>query len=100
MILVTTDTGSKLVVHCTNAQDREAIDLTGGGVLLRWKAGGTVEERPMTITNAKAGTCEYTFAGDELTAPRMRFEVEITDAEGAVVSSCELLNVQVREKLA
>lgn len=100
MILVTTDTGSTLVVHCTNAQDQQPIDLTGGSVTLRWKAGAIVEERAMTITSAATGTCEYTFLADELTAPRMRFEVEITDAQGFVVSSCQLLDVQVREKLA
>lgn len=100
MRLVTTDTGSTLVLTCLQADTREPIDLTGDTVTLRWKAAGVVEERAMTITNAAAGVCEYQFAGTELKAPRMRFEAVITDSEGKVISSCQLLDVQVREKLA
>lgn len=97
--LVTNDTGSSLVVNCKDNTTGLAIDLTGSTVRLRWKNGLVVETRTMTITNAVNGQAKYTFLTGEIIAPKMAFEVEITDSTGKVLSNLKLIEVLVRREL-
>jgi len=103
-LLVSGDTGSKLVINCTN-EDGSPIDLTGRTVLLEWHdAGGALQSRAMTVTNPTdpaGGVAEYTFLTGELISPAMDFQVRITiTATGFFVHNIELLSVPVREVLA
>ncbi len=100
-VLVTTDTGSKIRVTCVDGDTNQPLDLTANLVNLRWQdALGTVVSRSMVVSDALNGVAEYQFTTGEIIAPRMRFEVEIEDAFGNVITSTEVLIVPVREKLA
>ncbi len=102
-LLVSDDTGSKLVINCTNLDD-SPIDLTGRTVLLEWRdATQTLQSRAMTVTNPtdpNGGEAEYTFLTNEVISPSMDFQVRITvTASGLFVHNVELLSVPVREVL-
>ncbi len=97
---VSNDTGSTLLLTCTNAAGT-VIDLTGATIKLRWRGTtGTVADKTMTIVSAVAGTCSYKFLTTELIAPSMEFEVEITDSGGFKLSNSELICVTVRSQMA
>lgn len=97
--LVTGDTGSKLIVTCRDNETNEVIDLTGATVKLRWEGDAGVIEKTMTVTNAAAGIAQYQFLAGEIIVPAMRFEVEITDSGGAIISSLGLIELVVREQI-
>lgn len=95
------DTGSKLEVTCKNDADNTAINLTGATVKLKWKdAGGALQTKTMTITGAVAGVAEYQFLTGELFAGTVDYEVEITDADGKIIRSLDLLREKVRAVLS
>lgn len=96
---VTGDTGSKLQVTCKEASTGAAIVLSSATVRLKWLSDGTVVSRTMTVTDAASGIAEYQFAADELEAPSMRFDVEITTASG-VRTAADVVRVSVREEIA
>lgn len=96
---VTGDTGSKLQVTCKEASTGTAIVLSSATVRLKWISDGTVVSRTMTVTDATNGIAEYQFAADELEAPSMRFDVEITTASG-VRTAADVVRVTVREEIA
>lgn len=100
MSFVAGDTGSKLELTCKDNDAGTVIDLTGSTVVLKWKDAGSLIDKVMTITDAVAGIVEYQFLADELIAPKMRFEVQITDGTGKVLHSLELLRETVRAALA
>lgn len=97
--LVAGDTASTLEVTCAD-DSGAAIDLTGCAVNIRWIDDvGVVQTKPMTVSDATAGICTYQFDVDELFAPGMSFEVEITDIGGKKLSNVDLISVTVREQL-
>lgn len=96
---VAKDTASTLRVTCVDDSDA-AVDLSGCTVSIRWKDEiGTVQTQAMTVSDATAGICTYQFGTDELFAPGMSFEVEITDSSGKKLSNVDLISVTVREQL-
>lgn len=97
---VTGDTGSKLVVTCTDSVLGTSIDLTGTTVKLHWITNaGVLANKTMTITSAATGVCNYQFLAAEIEAPTMTFEVEITDAATKVITSLDPIVVSVRDQL-
>lgn len=93
------DTASTLRVKCVD-DSGTAIDLTGCTVNIRWKNDiGVVQTKPMTVSDAAAGICTYQFDVDELFAPGMSFEAEVTDSSGKKLSNVDLISVTVREQL-
>ncbi len=97
--LVSGDTGSTLLVTCTD-DSGAVIDLTSCTIKLRWQeAAGTVSDKTMTVVSAASGTCSYKFLTGELFAPAMSFEVEITDGLGFKLSNVYLINVIVRTQM-
>lgn len=97
---VTGDTGTLLQSTCTDNETGEVIVLTGATVVVRWEdEAGAVVTKPMTITDAANGIVQYQFLGGELIAPRMKFEVEITDAGGKIISNLELIELTGREEM-
>ena len=98
---VSGDTGSKLEVTCKSDATGAAIPLSGCTVAVRWRdATNLLVTRSMTVTNASAGIAEYLFTASELIAPKMSFEIRITDGVGRVQRSLNLIDVDVREALA
>lgn len=97
--LVTGDTGSKLKVTCLDSGTNLPVNLSGSTVRLRWEGEAGVVTKVMSITDATNGKVEYQFLANDIIAPKMRFEVEITDAGGFVVSNLELIELEVREQL-
>ena len=98
--LVTGDTGSVLSVTCKDSATGVVIDLTGATVKLRWEdAAGTIVSKTMTVTTPATGIATYQFATTEIFAPKMKFEVEITDSGGKIVSNLALIELTVREQL-
>lgn len=98
--LVTGDTGSILTVTCNDSAAGTAINLTGATVKVRWEdATGVLVLKTMTIENASGGIASYQFASGEIFAPKMKFEIEITDAGGKIVTNLALIELTVREQL-
>ncbi len=98
--MVTGDTGTKYKITATDDQTGAVINLTGATVRLRWEdETGTVQTRVMTILVATAGTAEYQFLAGEIISGTMRFETEITDSSGYVISSLDLTSLVVREEM-
>jgi len=94
---VTGDTGSILKITCKDAQTEAAMDITGSTVRLKWKdAAGVLVTKVMDIVTPLQGIAQYQFAVGDLIAPKMRLEVEITDASGKVFSSIKPLEELVR----
>lgn len=101
MSFVSGDTGSKLEVTCRDDETGDIIVLTGATVKLKWlDAAAALQTKTMTITDDVNGIVEYVFLADELIAPQMKFEVEITDSSDKVLRIIELLRESVREALA
>lgn len=97
--LVTGDTGSKLTVNCKD-KTGSIISLTGSTVKLYWlDVNGSLVSRNMTIENAANGIVSYIFAANEIFAPKMIFEVEITDASGKIVTCLDKITLTVREQI-
>lgn len=98
---VSNDTGSTLLVTCTDKVTGHVIDLTGSLVTIRWYAvdGSTVVSKAMSIVNAAAGKAKYQFLTGELFSPIMRFEVAITSADGAVITNLDLITATVRNQI-
>lgn len=97
---VTGDTGTILESTCTDNDTGAVIPLTGATVVLRWEDDtGSIVTKPMTITDAANGVVQYQFLAGELIAPRMNFEIEITDAGGKIISNLELIELTGREEL-
>lgn len=94
---VTGDTGSKIVVTCTDSVLGTAINLTGATVKLKWITNaGVLANKSMTITSAATGVCEYQFLATEIEAPTMTFEVEITDATAKIITNLDEIVCNVR----
>ena len=101
MSFVSGDTGSKLEVTCKDDDTGVVINLTGATVKLKWRdAAEVLQTKTMTIIDAVNGVVDYQFLADELIAPQMKFEVEITDSGGKVLHSIELIRESVRAALA
>ena len=101
MSFVSGDTGSKLEETCLDNDTGLAIDLTGSTVALKWiDKSEALQTKSMTITDAINGVVEYLFLADELFAPQMKFEVEITDSGGNIIRIIELTRESVREALS
>ena len=97
--LVTGDTGSKLVTTCKDGSGA-AIDLTGATVMLHWEGeDGVLETRTMQIENLLGGVATYTFAAGEIFAPKMVFEVQITDSGGKITTCVDKITLTVREQI-
>lgn len=98
--LVTGDTGSKIVVTCTDDVLGTAINLTGATVKLHWITNaGLLSNKTMTITSAATGVCEYQFLASEIEAPTMTLEVEITDSTTKIITSLDTIALSVRAQL-
>ncbi len=98
--LVTGDTGSKYQITASDNETGAVIDLTGATLRLRWEdETGTVQTRTMTTLVATDGTAEYQFLAGEIISGTMRFETEITDSSGYVISSLDLISLVVREEM-
>lgn len=97
---VTGDTGSKIVITCTDSVLGTAINLAGATVKLHWITNaGVLANKTMTVTSAATGVCEYQFLTGEIEAPTMTFEVEITDSASKVITSLDPVVVSVRNQL-
>ena len=98
--LVTNDTGSVLRLTCKDNELGTAIDLTASTVRLRWEDDtATVQTRTMTIEDTAGGIVTYQFLSGEIVYPKMRFEVEITDSGGYIISNLSLLEIETREEM-
>ncbi|MDQ6989208.1 MAG: BppU family phage baseplate upper protein [Mariprofundaceae bacterium] len=98
---VASDTGSKLVVTCKNADTNAVISLSGATVTLRYSINGqAVQAKTMSITDAAGGVAEYQFAAGDLVDGELHAEVEITDASGFVITQLIPFRLTVRAKLA
>ncbi len=97
--LVTGDTGSVLTVTCTDNDSGAVINLTGATVKLRWEGNTALVTKTMTIADAAGGIATYRFLAGEIIFPKMKFEVEITDATGYITTNLELIEIEVREEL-
>ena len=97
--LVTGDTGSKLIATCADS-DGAIINLTGATVELHWEGeDGVVVSEVMTIDDAAGGIASYTFGAGEIFAPKMVFEVEITDSGGKIITCVDKIELIVREQI-
>jgi len=97
---VTGDTGTILRTTCIDNDTGEVIILTGATIVVRWEdETGTIVTKPMTINDAANGIVQYQFLAGELIAPRMKFEIEITDVSGNIISNLELIELTGREEL-
>lgn len=96
------DTGSKLRITCKDEDSGAIIDLTGSTVKLRWRtSGGALIIKTMTIVPPTTnGIAEYLFLADELESILMRFEVEITNAGGDILTNIDPLYEPVRKRLS
>ena len=98
--LVTGDTGSILRATCKDNEAGTVIDLNGATVKLRWESAiGTIILKTMTIESAANGIVTYQFLTGEIFAPKMKFEIEITDASTKIITSLSLIELTVREQL-
>ena len=97
--LVTGDTGSILSVTILDKVTGLPKDLTDCSVLIRWEGDAAVVSYAMTITNALNGVVEYQFLANDIIAPKMRIEIEVTDGAGFMVTGTELIELIVREEL-
>jgi hypothetical protein len=95
---VSGDTGSKLKVTVKDAASGAAVNLTGMTVRLKWydPDGALVTKTMTNDPNPALGVSEYQFDAGELYAGTMKFEVEVTDAGGKIVSGLDLIQVSVR----
>ena len=99
--MVAGDTGTVLRVNCERKSDGTPINLNGASVDLHWlDANGVLATRSMSIIDAPNGVVAYQFQADELYPHLMSFEVEITDAVGAVLKNVELIKQIVREAVS
>ena len=102
------DTGSKLLVTCTNKEDQSVIDLENAVVTLKYKidAGDLVTKTMTNLLPESNGQAEYTFGliGDdpELTAvaagSEFVGEVEIEDATGKIITTPTQIRKSIRYK--
>ena len=105
------DTGSKLLVTCTNREDQAAIDLDGATVNLKYKIDdGDLVTREMTNLSPTAnGQAEYTFGliDDDPELPELTAgaagsefvgEVEIEDATGKIITTPTQIRKSIRYK--
>ncbi len=99
--LVQSDTGSTLLVTCTNAADGAPIDLTGAAVTLRYTLNGSaIAERAMTIVgDGAAGQASYRWQAGELAPGDLACEVRIEDPAGHEITSLSPLRLAVRPRL-
>lgn len=102
MSFVSGDTGSELEVTCKDDDTGVVIDLTGSGIKLKWlDAAKALQTKTMTIRGAATdGIVFYRFLANELIAPQMKFEVEITDSGGEVLRILDLIRESVRKALS
>lgn len=99
---VTGDTASSLQVTCKDKGTGAVIDLTDCSVILRWRklSDGTEVEKAMSfVGSATLGVVKYQFEAGDLEAGKMKFEVEITDGSGHILTLTELIVANVREEL-
>jgi hypothetical protein len=88
----------KLVITCRD-QSGAILDLTTQTARVKWRNSGGVVVREMTKEDAAWGVVSYRFATDELVAPKMSLEIELSDAVGKTISSSELIQITVRKAL-
>lgn len=93
--LVTGDTLPTLYVAVKDLSGA-AYDLTGHTAVFRWDDGGTIIEKAASVANNVAS---YQFAAGEIFAPKMRIELEITNAAGKIITAPSLIELSVREQL-
>jgi len=97
---VSGDTGSSIVITCTDKVTGLPINLTGSTVALNWVgSSGTVVNKAMTVVSAAQGKASYHFLANELFAPKMSLEVVISTGAD-VVSNLDLIQLSVREQVA
>jgi hypothetical protein len=99
--LVTGDTASVLRVNCRNKSDKTALDLTACTVALHWiNKAGTLVQRTMAIDSpATAGIVSYQFATGEIEASSMKFEVQITNSSGKILTLLNPIELNVRREI-
>lgn len=101
MSFVSGDTGSELEVTCKDDDTGLVIPLTGSTVRLEWlDAAAALQTKTMTIVDAVNGIVKYRFLANELIAPQMKFQVEITDSGGDILRNLELIREPVRGALS
>ena len=97
--LVTNDTGSKLQVTCSDNDTGAVLDLTGATVRARWEdVSGIMQTYVMNITEPANGVAEYQFLVGEIVYPKMKIEIEVTDAGGFITSNLTPIELTVREE--
>lgn len=97
--LVTGDSGSTLQVTCKDSSN-QPINLTGCTVNLHWIGDDGVLNNPaMTIVDATNGIVSYQFDASEIFAPKMVFEVQITNASSKILTSSNTFELMVREQI-
>ncbi len=97
--LVTGDTGSKLVVTIKDSATLGPADLTGCTVRFRWEGSAGMVTKIATVTAPLTGVASYQFGAGDIVAPKMKIEVEVTDAATNVVTGTDLIELAVREQL-
>jgi hypothetical protein len=96
---VENDTGSVLRVLCTEKSTKAALNLSGATVRLKWKVAGVLTVRVMTITDAANGIAEYKFALGELRPTLKEAEVEVTLANGDVVTGLSRVKLAIAPEI-
>lgn len=99
--LVAGDTGSKLVVTCTDNQSQAVIDLTGKAVQLRYSINGAaVVIKTMTVqTPATNGKAEYQFGASDLSAGTLTGEVRLQNGASDQLTTVNAFYISVKAPL-
>jgi len=90
----------KLSVVCTDSAGI-AIDLSTATVSLRWRLkDGTIINKDMSVEDAAAGVAIYLFQAGELVPPTVEYEITVTKADGAIITSLDTQILGIRARLA
>ena len=99
--LIVGDTGSIMRINCKKKSDGTAINLTGASVRIGWRNEDDDADvtRAMTIGDAVNGIAEYKFVVADLYGNFMKFEFEITDSGGEILTGLTVFKQIVREPI-
>lgn len=92
-------TGDTLPVLKVAVKDHAGADfnLTGMTAKFRWEGeDGALVQKTASIAGNVAS---YQFAAGEIFAPSMKIELEITNADGKIITVTDIISLSVREQI-
>lgn len=93
------DTRSMLVMHCVEKDTGKAINLADSTVKIKWtNSSNVLVEHDALIVDSAKGIVEYRFQAGDLVAPKLSFELEITNSAG-IITSILPINIRIAPKL-